>query len=310
MSACSDDGSPGAPGGSAGQGGGSAALPGGGSSSAGDGAAPEGDAGEAGIAGETSCQPRSCADLGACGGQVQDGCGHVLECAPCGATCAKTTAVAYSRAARSAGFSGTDQQYTELYAVTCSSIGDCAVACAARGGSAEMCAASECVMSSPNYCLPATAWSNLEALSSKGEEPSVDGATLVLVALPYHDALVADHFQLALPADARIEGIEVTVRRAADNADAAVDDSVRLIKGSHLSATDLSSPEKWRAGPFSEVTYGGASENWGETWTAADLNQGDFGVSLSARYTQTAGNARAYVDLIAMRVHYRTSQCD
>jgi hypothetical protein len=241
---------------------------------------------------------------------VQDGCGHVLECAPCADSCSKTTATAYSRAARSAGFSGTEQQYTDLYAVTCNNIGDCKAACAARGGSAEMCAASECVTSSPNYCLPATAWNNLEALSSKGEEPSVDGATLVLVSLPYHDALVADHFQLALPADATIDGIEVRVRRAADSADSAVDAGVRLIKGMRVSATDLSSPEKWPAGPFSEVTYGGATENWGETWTAADLNEGDFGVSLSARYTQTAGNARAYVDLIAMRIFYRTSQCD
>jgi hypothetical protein len=159
-------------------------------------------------------------------------------------------------------------------------------------------------MSIRNYCLPAAVWSNLEAATTQGEDPETDGATLVLVAQPYHDELVAERFQLELPDVAQIRGIEISVRRAADVDGAAADDSVRLLKAGIAGRTDRARPEEWSAGMFHSVVYGGPTDLWGQTWTAADLNAPDFGVSLSTKYTQSAGNARAYVDIVTAKIYY------
>jgi hypothetical protein len=168
-----------------------------------------------------------------------------------------------------------------------------------------MCAASECVQSTPDYCLPATTWRNLSALATTGEDPARDGAELVLVALPYHDELLAEGFQFELPPSAEILGIEVTLRRVADYASSAADNSVRLRRSGTSAKVDRAKPEQWPTGPFQSVTYGGKLDLWGEPWTAEELNSGALGVALSVRYTQEAGNARAYVDMIQAKAYYR-----
>jgi len=159
-------------------------------------------------------------------------------------------------------------------------------------------------MSNKNYCLPPPVWQNLEAATVKGSNPELDGATLVLVARPYRDSLLADRFQLEIPTDARIRGIEVIVRRTADFSESAADNGVHLIKGGRVDGLDRSRPEQWGTGSFQEVTYGGPTDLWGEDWTVADLTAPEFGVAMSVKYTQSAGNARSYVDLVTVRVHY------
>jgi hypothetical protein len=58
---------------------------------------------------------------------------------------------------------------------------------------------------------------------------------------------------------------------------------------------------------YENAVYGGPEDLWGETWTPADLNSEDFGVALNAIYTDTAGNGRAYVDIVYVTVNYATS---
>jgi hypothetical protein len=164
-------------------------------------------------------------------------------------------------------------------------------------------------MSTQSYCLPPPVWENLDAATVQGSDPELDGATLVLVARPYHDELLADRFQLEIPNEAQIQGIEVIVRRAADFPDSAADDGIHLIKAGSVGGLDRSRPEKWAAGAFQEVTYGGPTDLWGENWTVADLIAPEFGVAMSVKYTQSAGNARAYVDLVTVRVHY-SADCE
>lgn len=262
--------------------------------------------GEAGAGGSGECQPKSCEELQACGGQVGDGCGAVLQCPACD-TCALRTEPLHSQRAKSEGFAGSVDAYFELYDAPCEDVSDCAEACSVRGGSAAMCGASECLEGfpgEPNHCLPATAWRNFDALRAEGQDPPLDGAELVLVYNPYHDRLLADDFHFAIPLEAEITGISVEIRRAADGNDSAVDESVRLIRGGVVGAADRSKPAKWTAS-FENVTYGGPTDLWGETWTPADINSASFGVALSALYTQGAGNGRAYVDIIRATVHYR-----
>ncbi len=274
------------------------------------------DAGSAG-SGEGGCAPTSCEDEGASCGPLSDGCGNMLDCGSCANGCScgddntcegATTsdeARRYGQRGRSSGFMGTDTQYYELYDIgACFSVNDCIDPCLQRGGTQEMCAAGECIHSLDDYCLPATIWQNLGSLSAEGDDPYTEAAELVLVGTPYHDTLLVNDFKLEVPAAAEIRGITVTVRRAAGGDDEAVDAAVRLVKGGVVTDADRSSPIPWNAPPFEDVDYGSATDLWNESWTPADVNAADFGVALRTAYTQTAGNGRAYVDIVYVTVSY------
>ena len=55
------------------------------------------------------------------------------------------------------------------------------------------------------------------------------------------------------------------------------------------------------------VTYGGADDLWGEHWTPEAVNASDFGLAFSVAYTGAAGNTRAYVDTVRVKVHYEVT---
>lgn len=302
-------GGPSGKGGVGASGGNNGGLAGDGGAMGGGGNGGQDEPGGSGGNGGADCIPKSCAELGVCGKKVDDGCGTTIACPACD-PCEKTE-THHARRAWSEGFSGTVDEYFELYSESCEDVSDCVEACAKRGGSEAMCGASECIEGfdeEPNHCLPATAWRNFDALLSQGDDPPQDGAELVLVNNPYHDRLIADDFSFSIPKDAEITGISVEVRRAADSTDSAVDHTVRLVKAGVVGAVDRSRPEKWGVA-FESVTYGGPHDTWGETWTPADVNAPDFGVAFSALYTQTAGNGRAYVDIVRATIHYRLA-CD
>ena len=273
----------------------------------------------AGTDGGGECTPTTCrAEHKDCG-RIPDGCGAELECgtcedSTCGAVepnvcgCPPADAVFDSTprtagAARSAGFSGSEAQYLELYDTACSSADECVTACSDRGGTDDMCGASECLddgSGSSSTCLPAPTWSNLQGIQAESDD--VDGAAeLVVVATAYHDRLLTSDFALDIPDSAVIKGITVEVRRAGDAN--VSDDSLRLVKAGAVTGAERGSSTPW-TGELEWVSYGGASDLWGETWTAADVMSADFGVALSVNYEDTVGNARAYVDQVRVTLHY------
>jgi hypothetical protein len=267
-----------------------------------------GAAGGAGVAGAGAIAGGGAAglDAGAAGVATDGGEGGSMTAGGTGGACAGDIAEdrRHGRRARSSGFSGTDAQYGELYNLACFSIDDCIEPCLERGGTETMCFAGECVDSTEDYCLPATVWSNLPSLLVEGSDPYTDAAVLVLVGTPYRDFLLVDDFKLEVPASAEIKGITVTVRRAGGGADEAFDYAVRLLKGGVMGESDRATATPWNAPPFENVDYGGPTDLWNETWTPADVNAADFGVALAAGYTQTAGNGRAYVDIVYVTVSY------
>jgi hypothetical protein len=267
-----------------------------------------GAAGGAGSAGAGAITGGGAAglDAGAAGVSADAGEGGSVTGGGTGGACQSGIAEdrRHGRRARSSGFSGTDAQYGEMYDLACFSIDDCVEPCLERGGTETMCLAGECVDSTEDYCLPATVWSNLSSLLAEGSDPYTDAAALVLVGTPYRDFLLIDDFKLEVPANAEIEGITATVRRAGGGADEAFDFAVRLLKGGVMGESDRAQPTTWNGPPFENVDYGGPTDLWNETWTPADVNAADFGVALAAGYTQTAGNGRAYVDIVYVTVTY------
>jgi hypothetical protein len=279
-----------------------------------------GAAGMDGEGGSGACEPTTCEAEGAVCGSLPDGCDGMIQCGNCptGCSCADDNHCTgyggddmerrHGQRARSSGFAGTPEQYNELYEIApCATDADCGGPCLERGGTEDMCAATYCMESTENYCLPATIWTNVATLAAEGTDIYADGAQLVLWSDPYRDFLLVDTFKLEVPAGATILGITVTVRRAAGGPNEAVDAGVHIIKGGVMGSADRSTPTPWDGDmAFVEAEYGGPSDLWGETWTPADVNASDFGVALSAAYTQSAGNGRAYVDIVYVTVNYTT----
>lgn len=278
-----------------------------------NGSSPPSGSGGAGGA----CEPETCASQGVDCGSIDDGCGQTLYCGPaCGDAGAGgggpdscvlgddvvDAAPRTARRAQSAGFSGTYADYAELYDVTCDDVSVCVEACLDRGGQQEMCDASECLPTgmNGNDCLPAPVWDGLESIQF--ESASVFEMTqIILVNTTYRDTLLAEEFKLEVPPDAEVRGITVEIRRAGDGNVA--DHSVRIIKGGQIGSAERALPQTWSEEP-TWISYGGANDSWGETWTPAELNADDFGVALAVAYTQMVGNTRAYVDQIRVTVSY------
>ena len=124
-------------------------------------------------------------------------------------------------------------------------------------------------------------------------------------------AIKATGFGFAIPADAQIDGITVEWETSEGGLAAAggiKDNAVRLVRAGTIEATDLSNTTFWVA-PASEafVTYGGATNLWGAAWTAADINNANFGAAISAKNVKVSGggaNEDADVDSVRITVNY------
>lgn len=113
-------------------------------------------------------------------------------------------------------------------------------------------------------------------------------------------------FRFNIPGTATITGIQVIVyckATAKDVGTNVVDDAVlKLIKADgSLSASNFADAGNWWEVTAEPMSHGGTNSKWGETWTPADINSGEFGVALAV--TQ-AGTAIAMVDFIGVRVYY------
>lgn len=114
--------------------------------------------------------------------------------------------------------------------------------------------------------------------------------------------LLATNFGFSIPAGATINGITVTVELSATQSNRVSDNAVRIVKGGTIGSTDMSNGTAW---PTSDINrnYGGASELWGETWAASDINSSGFGFAISAD-GDSPGSRDARIDLITITIDY------
>jgi hypothetical protein len=116
------------------------------------------------------------------------------------------------------------------------------------------------------------------------------------------NTLVYDQFGFVLPVGSKITGLEFTVHRY--SFDGLVrDQQVRLIAEP---SKNLASTAFWRKGTTPDTAvYGGPNETFGAALSAATLNQGTFGLSLTAEFvTGTVQDDGALVDGVTARVFY------
>jgi cysteine-rich repeat protein len=129
--------------------------------------------------------------------------------------------------------------------------------------------------------------------------------------------LKATNFGFALDPAAIVLGIQVDIQKQTGSG-TVHDNAVRIVKGGTIGTTDRSDGNAWPTPTPPPTTYGGPTDLWGESWTAADINASGFGVAISAR--DSVSGALAQVDSFAITVFYAlcgdgiitspTEQCD
>lgn len=107
-----------------------------------------------------------------------------------------------------------------------------------------------------------------------------------------------------VPSGATIDGIEVRVRRYRGTGTISSSD-VKTVKGGTIGGNDLESGTDW-ATTEETVTYGGATELWGQTWTQTDVIASTFGAAIQVVYASSmiGPSTSAFVDSVEIRVHY------
>ncbi len=112
------------------------------------------------------------------------------------------------------------------------------------------------------------------------------------------------NYGFTIPTGAVIDGIEVIInRRTSSTAGGRFmsDNIVRIVKGGTVSGTNKALPAVGYTTTLTTATYGSATDKWGLTWLASDINAANFGAVLSV----TANNSlTASVDYIQIRVYY------
>jgi hypothetical protein len=224
----------------------------------------------------------------------------------------QSTIPAAAGAAKSAGFSGNDAAYYALYNVACTMPSDCASACGTAGGTTGSCSVgSDCITPAVgdggSQCLPPTYWRNVNAAISQSGM-TTNAAELTLVTIDYRDALVLTGFNVSIPENATILGVQFRIRRNADDG-FAIDDAVQIVQNGSPVGLDHRQPGAWPK-ELAYAVYGGADDTWSVPWHAADFRSSGFGISIAPQYTGlTAGNDRAHIDSARVTVFY-TTPCD
>ncbi len=114
------------------------------------------------------------------------------------------------------------------------------------------------------------------------------------------------NYGFAIPTDATINGIVVEIRRNTNDKKYPTvrDNIVRLVKdgviiGDNKAATDTDWPTV-----FMTARYGGVSDLWGVTWSAADINSPNFGVVLSIVNPNATSFGKGTIDWMRITVYY------
>ncbi len=111
-------------------------------------------------------------------------------------------------------------------------------------------------------------------------------------------------FNFAIPAGSTIEGIQIDMLQRVSSPGGGIHDSalVLVLNGAPVGNVTVN-PNNWNDVP-TVYTYGGATDNWGSSWTPALINDPTFG--LLFRVTNSSYDQPASVDHLTMTIYYQT----
>lgn len=115
------------------------------------------------------------------------------------------------------------------------------------------------------------------------------------------DVLHFEDFQLDIPQEAQIKGIEVVVIRRIQGSGTVKDHTISLIRNGRQVGNNLATAPVWDQ-EWTAAFYGGKDQLWGSAWSPALLNNPHFGIGIAA--SQVAGTTEAEIDEVNITVHY------
>jgi len=108
-------------------------------------------------------------------------------------------------------------------------------------------------------------------------------------------------FGFAIPANATITGIGVTIKRSCSGVPVR-DSRVSLVKGGVVQPYNRAAAEKWTSRATYKV-YGNQSDLWDEPWTAEEINDPAFGVAIAAVSAGDELSGLAKVDAVTVTIY-------
>ena len=147
------------------------------------------------------------------------------------------------------------------------------------------------------------AWSNPGNITPPTGAPY---ATAVLTTTATSEYLQGTNYGFAIPAGQVIAGIQVSIRRmsSANTGGNSINDvDLYLLKAGAIVGTNHAVATDWPIA-MGVANYGATNDLWGTTWTPADINDANFGVSLSVYNQSGFGNRTASVDYMQITVTY------
>ncbi|MCX6271635.1 MAG: IPT/TIG domain-containing protein [Bacteroidetes bacterium] len=139
---------------------------------------------------------------------------------------------------------------------------------------------------------------------------------IIITGSPYASASVTtngftnylrgSNYGFTIPENATINGIFVTINRQASNSLNLTDNVVRLVKAGVVTGTNFATATNWST-TMTVANYGGPTNTWGTTWTAAEINNSGFGVVLSVDNSSITQLRTAIIDYMQITVYYTTN---
>jgi len=165
-------------------------------------------------------------------------------------------------------------------------------------------------------CYPTTAASNNTAGTIPWVNPgniltdngSNSQTTLTTIANQSY-YLLGTNFQFNIPTTSTVLGIKAEIKKQTGLCTIGAnirDAEVTLWKDPFAVGSNKATAANWPL-TMQYVTYGGATDLWGTTWTASEINSPTFGVAVRARDTANL-TCRALVDTVRLTVYYSVPQ--
>lgn len=145
-----------------------------------------------------------------------------------------------------------------------------------------------------------TFWNNTNRIVSDNNQY----ATVALTGTNTSRALYGTDYGFTIPGAAVITGIQVQIERFVSSTfggNSVNDLAVRLIKNNTIQGNNNAVAGDWTT-TNTVITYGGATDMWGLTFTPADINSNQFGACISVQ--NQGSNRTASVDYIRITVFY------
>ena len=120
----------------------------------------------------------------------------------------------------------------------------------------------------------------------------------------YSNVASFSQFNFAIPGGSTITGIQIDMLQRVSSPGGGIHDSVLVLSLNGIPVGNIYvNPNNWSDVP-TVYTYGGATDSWGSSWTAASINDPTFGFMFQV--TNSSYNQPASVDHLTMTIYFQT----